>query len=397
MASYEYSARTSGGQPVTGVIQAENEAAVKRALDERKLFPIQVRQQQTTVGARLGRGRVKMRDVGVLYGQLADLLRSGVPLLRALDVLIKAANARLADMIRSVREDVAAGKSLAEAIANHPKTFTPLHAAMVRAGEAGGFLEDVLTNLSAFIERQDELRGKIRGALIYPAVLMGLGLLIMLGLMLFVIPQFKTFFQGVTLPTATQVVFAVSDLLVNRLHLLLAVVVLAVLAVRAYVRSDSGRRAWDRWRLKLPGLGKALRLLAVTRFCRILGTMLASGVPILRALEISKDATGSGVMAAAVEQAAEAVRRGEPLAGPLRASGLFPTEVVEMVAVAEESNQLEKVLVQIADTVERRTNRQLDQAVRLVEPLVLVVMAIGIAFVGGGLLYPIFTMSQSLR
>ena len=396
MASFQYIARNAAGEEVAGVMQADSEVAVARTLDERQLFPVRISENAQSSGG-MG-GRIRLRDIGVMYGQLGDLLSAGVPLLRALDILARVGlNKRLAAVIARVREDVAAGEALAEAFGKHPEVFTSLHSAMVRAGERAGFLEEVLTNLAGFIERQDELRSKVRGALVYPAVLVTVGTLLIVSMLVFLVPRFRPFFQNISLPVPTRVLFAISDLLRGQLWVLAGALVMIGILVRAAVRSESGRQAWDRWRLKIPLAGRAISMVSVTRFCRILGTMLANGVPILQALAISKDATGCALMAQSIERAAESVRGGEPLAEPLKKSGLFPPEIVEMIAVGEESNQLEKVLVQIADTVERRTSRQVDQAVRLIEPLILVLLAIVVAFVAVGLLYPIFTMSQTLK
>jgi general secretion pathway protein F/type IV pilus assembly protein PilC len=204
-------------------------------------------------------------------------------------------------------------------------------------------------------------------------------------------------FTGMALPVPTVVLFALSDVVRDYWAVVLGVVVTLVLAFWGTLRSAPGRRWLDEWRMKMPVVGRVLRLVSITRFCRILGTMLANGVPILQSLAIAKDATGSALLAEAIDKAAETVRAGERLATPLKACGLFPLEVVEMISVAEESNQLEKILVEIADTVERRTNRQVDLAVRLIEPLILVMMALGIAFVAVGLYYPILTMASTLK
>jgi len=177
----------------------------------------------------------------------------------------------------------------------------------------------------------------------------------------------------------------------------LLVVVVGIIGSWGFLTSDQGRRVWDRWRLRMPLVGKAARLIAITRFCRILGTLLKNGVPVLQALAIAKDATGSVMLAESIAQAAENVRAGQTLAEPLKASGLFPLEILEMIAVAEESNQLEKTLLGIADTVERRTNRQVDLAVRLIEPLVLILIASGIGFFGVALVYPIFSMAGAMK
>jgi general secretion pathway protein F len=395
MATFQYQAKTTAGQRVTGMVQADSETAAIRALDERKLYPIRVSEQRV---GRQAKGKVRLRDVGVMYGQLADLLRAGVPLLRALETIARAGiNDRLATVLRRVGEGVSAGKTLADAMAEQPGVFASLHTAMIRAGERAGFLEDVLSNLSDFIERVDELRSKIRGAMIYPILLTVLGLLVTLGMLLWFVPRFKTMFMGRELPLPTRIMFGLSDTLLESWPVLLGGIVLGILLIGGTIRSEWGRRAWERWRLRIPVLGRVIRTISITRFCRILGTMLANGVPILQALAISKDATGSVILADRIEVATESVRGGETLAEPLRAGRLIPPQILEMIAVAEESNQLDRVLVEIADTVERRTDRQVDQAVRLIEPLILVLMAITIGTLAVGLLYPILTMAQSLK
>jgi len=394
--TYQYIAKSPSGEEVSGLMQADNETAVIRTLDDRELFPVSVEPHADAAASR-GR-RVKMRDVAVAYGQLADLLRAGVPMLRALETLVRAIQTpALSRILAEVREDVAAGETLADAMGKHPETFTSLHAAMIRAGERGGFLEDVLTNLGEYLERQDEMRSKIRGAMVYPVVLVTIGVIAMVCILVILVPRFKPFFKNADLPAPTLVLFALSDLLLDHLVLLIVGLVLVVVGLRMAIRSDSGRRVWDRYRIAIPWVGNVIRTMCITRFCRILGTMLRNGVPILQALRISKDAAGNMALADCIETASERVEAGEQLVEPLRTSRFFPVEIIEMIAVAEESNQLDKVLVQIADTVERRANRQVDAVVRLIEPLILVVIATMIGFVAVGLLYPIFTMSQTLR
>jgi general secretion pathway protein F/type IV pilus assembly protein PilC len=377
-------------------MQADSELAVVRSLDEKALYPVEV--TETTGAARVGTRRVSHRELGVFYGQLADLLNAGVPLVRSLETLARATGKdRLRTAILQLRESITEGMSITEAAGEHPEDFPPLHVAMLRAGERGGFLTRVLQDLCDFLERQDELQSKIRGSLIYPAVLTVLGVGAMLFVLIVLVPQFQDVFAGMPQPLPTQVLFAVSTALVSYWHVTLLGLVTATVVAVAWARSDAGRAIWDRWKLRIPLVGKVGRTLCITRFCRILGTMLAGGVPILQALHIAKDAAGNEVLARSIGESADAVRAGEPLAAPLRESGLFPEEILEMIAVAEESNQLETVLVGIADTVDRRTNRQLDQAVRLIEPLILVFIAGAIGFIAMGLLYPIFTLSRSMQ
>ena len=397
MAVYNYIAKDSAGTHVTGSIEAENEAAVVRALDDRKLFPVRVSPQGMPAqgGLSFSRRGVRLRDLSMAYGQLADLMRSGVPLVRSLETLVRSlSNPRLANMLAAVQRDVSTGKTLAESLAAHPAIFMPLHSAMIKAGERGGFLEDSLTHLADFLERQDELQSKVRGALIYPVVLTVIGGVVITAILMIMVPKIRPLFMGVELPAPTVLLFGLSDLLLEHTLLLAGMIVLAALGIRSILKSAWGRRTWGLWRLKLPVLGKLFRIVSITRFCRIMGTMLANGVPILTAMEISKDAAGCDQLSGCIGQAAESVRRGESLAVPLKGSGLFPAEIIEMIAIAEESNQMEKVLVQIADTVERRTTRQVDQAMRLIEPLILVMMALIIGYVAVGLLYPIFNMGQ---
>ncbi|MDP7287062.1 MAG: type II secretion system F family protein [Phycisphaerae bacterium] len=400
MPEYAFTARTAGGEEVTGNMQAENPAAVVHALGERSLYPVNVDEQSKSAGLRSKTsGKIRRRDVGVVYGQLADLLSAGVPMLRALEIIARTGmRGRMAEVILELRQDVSAGKTLTEAMGAHPDAFTPLHIAMVNAGEHAGFLEDVLNDLASFVERQDELRNKVRGAMIYPMILMLVGLVVVCLMLTVVVPNLKEIFQDVSnMPMLTRVVFGASDLLVQNTLLVICMVVLAVTCIIGALKSQAGHRLWERWKLKIPVLGKTICVVAITRFCRILGTMLANGVPILRALDIAKDATGSEVLGQSIVEAGDAVREGRPLADPLRSCGLIPIEIVEMIAVAEESNQLDRVLVQVADTVEKRTNRQVDTAVHLIEPIILVFMALMVGAIALALLFPIFTMADQFK
>jgi general secretion pathway protein F len=398
MIRFQYSARTAAGDKVTGTLEAESEAAALRVLEDRRLFPISVAGGASSkdTAARRPR-RVRGRDVGVMYGQLADLIGSGVPLLRALDSLIKSTvNKQLAAILKQVRASVADGKSLTDSLREFPEVFPTLHVAMVQAGERAAFLEQVLRSLSEFMERLDELRGKVLGAMIYPLLLMVLGTAVMIGALVFFVPKFEPLLGHIQKPLPTEILFGLSTAVRVYWYLIVLALGAAAVFLALSFRSAANRRWLDKWRLRVPVVGSALRMVAITRFCRILGTMLANGVPLLQALKISKDATGSSVLAECIGQASDSVREGKTLSGPLAVGGVFPEQVLAMIAVAEESNKLDKVLLQIADTVERRTNRQVDQAVRLVEPVILCLVAAGIGFLALGLLLPVFTMASTL-
>jgi general secretion pathway protein F len=395
---FAYIALTGAGQKVNGQIEAETEAAALRTLEEKNLFPVNVTARGVQRAARARRGKgVRSRDVGIMYGQLADLIGSGVPLLRALDTLVKSTpNPRLSFILREIRGAVADGKSLNESMKQFPEVFPLLHTSMVQAGERASMLHTVLQSLATFLERLDELRSKVLGAMIYPMLLVLVGLAVMVGALVFFVPKFEPLLANVKQTLPTQAIFAMSTILRSYWHFVAIALVAGGAAIWSMLRTESSKRLLERWRMKLPVVGAALRMVAITRFCRILGTMLTNGVPLLQAMKIAQGATGSTLMGDRIAEAAESVREGKSLTAPLGVGGLFPEQVLAMLAVAEESNQLQKVLLQIADTVERRTNQQVDQAVRLIEPLILCVVAAAIGFLALGLLLPIFTMASSL-
>lgn len=399
MIKFRYIARDESGGRLEGVLEAESEGAAARVLEEKRLFPVTLRAEGGASASEEGRKRVKVRsrDVGIMYGQLADLIGSGVPLLRALDSLVRSTvSPSLKGLLREIRAAVAEGKSLTESMREYPETFPPLHTAMVQAGERAAFLEQVLRSLAEFLERLDELRSKVMGAMIYPFLLTMLGTAVMLAALIFFVPKFQPLLANAKKPWPTEILFAASTAVRGYGYLLAIGAAAAGAGLWTQLRSAQSRKAMERLQLKVPVVGEALRLLAITRFCRILGTMLSNGVPLLHALKISKDATGSSLLGERIAEATEAVRDGERLSERLGEGGFFPEQILAMIAVAEESNKLDKVLVQIADTVERRTNRQVDQAVRLIEPVILCVVAAGIGFMALGLLLPIFTMASSL-
>ncbi|RME41271.1 MAG: type II secretion system F family protein [Planctomycetota bacterium] len=399
MPSFTYKAVNASGQPVSGVLTAENYQVALRMLDEQALFPVKVTEGLEDRGLALGgRRRVRASHLTSFYGQLADLLQAGVPMLRALDVLGRqGSQGVLGQIIKELREDVAGGSSLGDAMAKHPRVFSPLHASMVRAGEQGGFLEDVLHRIAVFAEKQNELRNKVVGALIYPTILVLVGSAVVVVLLVFVVPRIRQYLRPEAFNALTVAVFAVCDLLKEHYVLLVFGLVAVAAMLSALVKTAWGRRVFEVVKLRAPLLGPIITTVAICRFCRILGTMLQNGVPILQALRISKDSAGSDVLAEVIEKAHESVKKGAPLSTPLGESGLFPPAVVDMIAVAEESNNLEKVLVQIAETNEARTARQIDLAVRILEPILLTLMASVVFCIAVALLLPILTMGSSVK
>ena len=394
MPKFRYIALNADGRQVSGQLEAEGEAAAVRMLSERQLFPVNI---ASADASRSKRRRVSSRDIGMMYGQLADLIGSGVPMLRALDSLIRSTvHTQLKAILKEVRTAVADGQTLTDALRKFPEVFPPLHTSMVQAGERASFLEDVLRSLSEFLERLDELRAKVLGAMIYPALLSALGATVMAGALIFFVPKFEPLLAGAQKPLPTVLLFGASTILRSYWYIVALVLAGLVGGLISAMSKESSRRTLETWQHRVPVVGSALKMLAITRFCRILGTMLANGVPMLGALKIAKDATGSRLLGEKIAIAAESIRDGKSLSGPLSQGGLFPDQVMAMITVAEESNKLDKVLLQIANTVERRTNQQVDQSVRLIEPVILCLVAAGIGFLALGLLLPIFTLAGSL-
>ncbi len=400
MPEFRYVARELTGKQVEGTLTAANEREALGALSARGVFPISVTLAATAQAHKENkRRRVPARLLCVFYTQLSDLLRAGVPLLRALELLERQTrHTTLKMVLQEVRDQVADGTRLAEALRQHPTVFPELTVSMVRAGEEGSFLEDTLKRIADFTEHQEELKGRVFGAMAYPAFLVVVGSLILVGMLVFFVPKFEPMFDRMredgNLPWATVALLAVSNELQRRGWIILIAIPVLFVFLQKQFEAEAGRRRFDELRLKIIGIGNVVRSLAIARFCRVLGTLLHNGVPILNSLRIAKDATGNRVLSDAIGEAAEHVSSGRSLAQPLAECRQFPVDVIEMIAVGEEANNLEQVLVTIADKMERQTNRQLDLVVRLLEPLMLVIMAGVILFVLLALMLPIFNSSS---
>jgi general secretion pathway protein F len=401
MPDFTYVALAKTGLRSTGTLTATSERDAAALLDAKGLFPVEVKPTRSAAkGSRFRRG-VGGRLLATFYGQLADLLQAGVPLLRALELLERqSTHPRLQAVVKEVRLKVADGTGLAQAMAMHPHVFDELAVSMVRAGQEGGFLEDVLKRIAVFVEHQQDIKAKVVGSLAYPAFLAIAGFLVLNILVIFFVPRFEDIFSKLKaqgdLPALTQYLMALSHFMQSWLGIGTAVL-LAVGAVVFFSWTRRGGRTWaDGIRLRLPLFGPIFLNLAISRFTRILGTMLHNGIPILKALSIAKDSTGNRVLAHAIEQSAENITAGQKLADPLRRCKYFPPDVVEMIAIAEEANSLETVLVDIADSLEKRTARNLELMVKLLEPIMLLVMAVVVLLVVLGLLMPVFEMGKTI-
>ncbi len=394
MPTFAYIALSADGRRVKGQSEGASESAVLTELATRGLSPISVAPSRAV----RSEGRVSVRSLAASYRQLSELLRSGVPLLRALRLLARGkSNATLARCWGEVADALSSGERLADAMSKHERTFAPVHVAMVRAGERGAFLEPVLARLATLLEQQADLRGKVIGNLLYPAVLLLVGAGVVLASLIFFVPKFEEFFSKMpSLPMPTRILLASSALVTGNAWLTVALVIVVGAGVIFALRSSSVRLWMLQRAMKLPYLGSLFSAIAVARFARMLGTLLENGIPMLQALDIARDSAGNPILADAIGRAATAVKQGDALSKPLEESGLFSEDVLEMISVGESANNLPSVLVRLADTLESRIDRMLAMMLRLMEPAMLLVIAVVVMFIFLALVVPMMQLSSQL-
>ncbi len=342
-------------------------------------------------------GGVKKTEIASFTRQMATLIRAGIPLAETLGALVEQiSNMRLKTAVAEVRANVNEGMALADALARHPKMFDELFVSMVRAGEVAGNLDEVLTRLSEFLEGAQKLKSKIQGAMIYPAVMVFVGAGIMTVLMIKVIPEITQMFssQGKTLPLNTRFLIGLSQFLGRYFLWLIAGLIAFGYAFNKWKGSKEGKPIWHWFVLNMPVLGELVRTINVGRFARTLGTMLQSGVPMLRSLDTAKQIVGNVHIQAAIEEAKKAVTEGESLAATLKKSGQFPPTMIHMTAVGERAGQLEQMLDRVATTYESEVDTKLSRFTALLEPMMLVVMGGAVAFIVFSILQPIMDLGQ---
>jgi len=406
MPEFSYTARSSQGQDSSGVISAGSRREAISLLADRSLFPLQVEARGEAGGQSripLGlRRRIKSELLADTFTQLSDLLANGVPLLESLDVLVnQAVDPRLAEVLKDVRGQVAEGTDFDAALASHRGVFSPLAISMVRAGLEGAFLEEALERIASFMRKQESLRMKVIGSMTYPAILGVVGVGVTIFLVAVVVPMFQGFFDrlertGSGLPLVTVILVSSSHFLVRYGLFVAAGIAALAVAVRKWMVTPRGRELSDRWKLKIPVAGKIFHDAAVARLCRVLGTLLRNGVPLLTALRISSESTGNQLLQQAVVASVETISSGDSLSRPLATSGLIPPPTMAMISVAEEANTLDVVLVRIADRIEERVERQLDMMVRMVEPVMLLIIGGMVLFIIVGVLLPVFDLNASI-
>jgi len=400
--TYNYEAITRDGTVVTGSMEAASEHLVVDRLHEMDYYPVKVGSAAEDGGVgtffhSILKGRVGEKDIMSLSYQLSVLLDAGFPLDRSLSILSELTEKeKLRNIIDELSAGIRGGKSLSDALSRFPEVFSPLYINMVRAGEAGGFLEDTLKRLAAYLEESQKLKDDVRSALIYPSLLGIVGGVAVVVLLVFVVPRFSSIFadMGQALPLPTLVLLSVSSALRDYWWLFAAFISGGFLLLRYYLRTEAGRRYWDRLRFRLPVLGRLYRELSVARFARTLGALLMSGVPILNALNIVEGTQQSGSMAELTGTVKEGVRKGRTIGGLLRGNAVFPPFAIHMITVGEETGKLDEMLVRIADRFDAEVRSTIKKLLSLLEPALILSMGLVVGFIVISVLLAIFSLND---
>jgi general secretion pathway protein F len=412
MAVFEYKGLDAHGQARAGIIDADNAKVARVRLRQQSIFPTEVTEQ--VEGATRGSGLsvqidvakyfqfISRRDVSVLTTQMATLVGAHVPMAEALAALVdQAEKEKLKVVLSKIKEKVNEGIPLADALSDHPGVFDDLYVQMVRAGEKSGALDEVLRRLSKFADTQVKLQGQIIGAMAYPILMTLVGTAMLMALFVGVLPRVRTLFDQLggteSLPFITKVVFFMGDTLVGWWWAFPLVAFAALWLWRRWVATEGGRERWDSFKLKMPLFGKMNRLVAVSRFCRTLSTLLISGVPILSALAIVERVVGNVVLARAIAGAAHNIREGQSISVPLKQSGEFPPMVTHMIAIGERTGELEQMLTSVADAYEEQVESTMTAVTSLLAPLMIMLMGGVLFFIALGLLLPMMNLSSMIR
>jgi Type II secretory pathway, component PulF len=394
---FTYTARAINGDLKSATIDAPNRDEVIKQLRQQRLNVVKIDEGSAQKKKRLG--SIKMRDIVIFTRQFSTMINSGLPLVQALDILAQQSeNPALKDTTRQVVFDVESGNTVADALRKHPKAFSELYVNMVAAGEAGGILDTILMRLAVFMEKNDALVRKVKGAMIYPAVIMSVAAIAIAVLLIFVIPTFQTMFESahIALPLPTRIVINLSHGLRTYWWVILGAAGGGGVMLRRYYATPAGKLAIDRLLLKAPVLGDVLRKSAVSRFTRTLGTLISSGVSILDGLEITAKTSGNRVIQDAIMESRASIAGGETIAAPLKKSAVFPPMVISMIAVGEQTGGLDEMLTKIADFYDEEVDAAVSGLLALMEPVMIVFLGVVVGGMVVAMYLPIFDMVNAV-
>jgi type IV pilus assembly protein PilC len=397
MATFTYTARAFNGDLRTATIDASSRDDVIAQLRKQRLSVVKIDQDASK---KVGKGAIKTRDVVIFTRQFSTMINSGLPLVQALTILAdQTDNKALAEVTRKVVFDVESGNTVADALSKHPRAFTNLYVNMVAAGEAGGILDTILMRLATFLEKNDALVRKVKGAMIYPAVIMGVAGIAVVTLLIFVIPVFAGMFAsaGQALPLPTRMVIGASGFLKHYWWIIGAIIIAGVYFGKKYYATSNGKLTIDRMMLHAPVLGDVLRKSAVSRFTRTLGTLISSGVSILEGLEITAKTAGNRVIQDAIMQSRSSIAGGDTIAQPLQKSKVFPPMVISMIAVGEQTGGLDEMLSKIADFYDEEVDSAVSNLLSLLEPIMIVFLGVVVGGMVVAMYLPIFDMVNAVQ
>jgi len=408
MSKYEYSALNKQNKNVSGVIDAASKEAAMEMLTNQGYKPFLLKQKKSGFDPNniqlnfLKTGKVKNKDMVIFTRQLSTMINAGVPLVRSLHTLkTQSASATLREVLEAVAKDVESGQSFAESLEKHPKTFGPIYTNMVKAGEAGGILDDILKRLAFQQEKDATIKKKIRSASAYPLVLLTITILAFFALMLFVVPKIGSIVKSLSegkadLPVYTKALLSLSDFLVNYWYIFAIVIFGGVIVINRYIHTKSGRVNFDRFLLKVPILKTVVTKIAVARFARIFSSLMSAGVSVLESLNVTADAIGNKVIERELKEAGKAVTSGQQLSVPLGDSPYFPPIVAQMLAVGEETGQTDTILVKVAEFYEEEVDVLIDGLASIIEPVMIVLMGGMVGLLAVSVIGPIAQLSQNI-
>ena len=401
--TFQYKVRNREGKLATGSLIADNESLVLARLREQGFTPLEVKKQSARgsgVNIQLTKKKIKLKELAIFSRQFATMVNSGLPILRSLAILSEQNdNPTFTKVLTEARLDVEQGEGLSAAMAKHPKPFDDLYISMVRSGETGGSLDDVLLRLADMIEGEVALRHKIKSAMTYPVAVVALVVLILSAMLLFVVPQFKTIYAGLDfpLPAPTKLLLAMSGAFTSYWYMVLGGTFLGRFLFRRWKKTEAGRMRVDALKLKVPVFGPLFRRVALSRFSSTLAMLLRSGVPILQVFDIVADTVNNKVLSKAVKDVQESVREGESIAKPLSGHDIFPPMVVQMIAVGEETGQVDTMLEKISKFYDQEVEAAVDALTSLIEPLLIAVIGACVGAAVVALYMPMFNIINAIK
>jgi type IV pilus assembly protein PilC len=402
MPTFAYTVRDGSGAVIPGTVEAESESLLRRRLSEQGFAVVEIKETKSAKkkNAGGGFGRVKLNDLSVFCRQFSTMIDAGVSLVRCLAVLAdQTVNPKLKRIINDLQAEVEAGQMLSRAMSKYPQVFSNLFIGLIRAGEVGGVLEESLQRLSQFLEKDQELRRKVKSAMTYPVIVMVVAITIVILLVTFILPKFMDLFKDLGVkefPTPTKILMDFSHFLTSRWYIMIILVIAFVIGFRLFVQTKVGRRIYDRIKLKAPVFGKLNHKIVLARFSRTLGTLLSSGVPILQALETVAGTVSNEIVSDAVLEARARIREGDRIGDPLQKSKLFPPMVVQMISIGEESGALDPMLAKVADFYEAEVDAALASLTASIEPVMIVFLGGAVGFIVISIFLPLIAVIQNL-